>query len=106
MNPKFFFILPILLLSLSASLFGNELPELDRFGGFKDIQLKATGFFRVDKVNGRHCFVTPDGHPYVAIGANHIGKFLQDDSQNGEILARFKGNEEKAAEFLFQAARD
>ena len=106
MNPKLFFLVPIILSTLLSVLCGNQPPELDRFGGFKDIQLKATGFFRLDKVNGRHCFVTPDGHPYVALGANHIGKFLQDDSQNGLILARFKGNEEKAAEFLFQAVRD
>lgn len=106
MNPKTFLLIPLLSSLLLHSLCGNDLPELDRFGGFKDIQLKATGFFRLDKVNGRHCFVTPDGHPYIAIGANHIGKFLQDDSQNGEILKRFKGDEEKAAEFLFQAVKD
>ncbi|QXD25089.1 hypothetical protein F7C95_04090 [Opitutia bacterium ISCC 51] len=106
MNPKSIFLIPFLLFFLTASVCGNQLPELDRCGGFKDIQLKATGFFRVDKVKGRHCFVTPDGHPYIALGANHIGKFLQDDSQNSELLARFKGDEEKAAEFLFQAVRD
>lgn len=106
MSPKTILLLPLLGVSLSVSLLGNEPPELDRYGGFKAIQLEATGFFRLDKVNGRHCFVTPDGHPYIALGANHIGKFLQDDSQNGEILARFNGDQEKAAEHLFQAVKD
>ncbi len=94
-----------LLCNVSFSIvFG--VPELDRFGGFKDIKRKATGFFRLDQINGRDCFITPDGHPYVALGANHIGKFLQDASQNGPILERFGGNEEKAAAYLFQAVRD
>ncbi len=83
-----------------------EMPRLDPYGGFAEIELKATGYFRLDQVNGRHCFVTPDGHPYIALGANHIGKFLQDDTQNGKILARFGGDEEKAAQHLFQAVRD
>jgi len=89
-----------------ALAFANATPELDRFGGFKDIKREATGFFRLDTINGRDCFITPDGHPYIALGANHIGKFLLDASQNGPILERFDGSEEKAANFLFQAVRD
>ena len=95
----------LLLTVLSVTLLG-EMPRLDSYGSFADIQLEATGFFRLDKLNGRDCFVTPDGHPYIALGANNIGKLLQDDSQNGEILARFGGDEEEAAQHLFQAVRD
>ncbi len=94
-----------LLFSLSVSIVLGA-PELDRFGGFKGIKRETTGFFRLDQINGRDCFITPDGHPYVALGANHIGKFLQDASQNGPILERFGGNEKKAASYLFQAVRD
>ncbi len=93
---------------LSCFIFSSSwaAPELDRFGGFKAIKREATGFFRLDQINGRDCFITPDGHPYIALGANHIGKFLQDASQNGPILDRFGGSEEKAASYLFQAVRD
>jgi hypothetical protein len=98
--------LTILVLFQAISVFGQSSLRLDSYGGFSDIELKATGFFRLDQLNGRHCFVTPDGHPYIALGANHIGKFLQDDSQNGELLSRFDGDEEKAFQFLFKAVRE
>lgn len=94
-----------LILNLSLSVVWAA-PELDRFGGFKAIKRDATGFFRLDQINGRDCFVTPEGHPYIALGTNHIGKFLLDESQNGPILKRFGGSEEKAAAHLFQAVRD
>ena len=87
------------------SVRGADSLEFGGFGGFKTIQREATGFFRLDQINGRHCFITPDGHPYVALGANHLGQFLQDDTQNGEILKRFDGDEAIAAEHLFQAVK-
>ncbi|HSI87060.1 MAG: sugar-binding protein [Candidatus Methylacidiphilales bacterium] len=41
---------------------------LDRFGGLagsgEKYKLRATGFFRLDKVNDRHVMVTPDGNVY------------------------------------------
>ncbi len=82
------------------------MPRLDKFGGFVGIEREATGFFRLDRINGRDCFITPSGHPFVALGANHIGKFLADPSQNGPLLARFGGIEPKAAEFLFEEVRN
>lgn len=91
---------------LTGGLAIAQVPDLDPYGGFLEIERESTGFFRLEKINGRHCFITPDGHPYIALGANHIGKFLADASQNGPLLNRFEGDQEAAAAFLFQAVRD
>jgi hypothetical protein len=43
------------------------------FGGFANTKAKATGFFRVEKVDGRWWFVCPDGHLFYSTGVNGIG---------------------------------
>tara|TARA_R110002049_G_scaffold4601_5_gene32529 strand:+ start:734823 stop:735983 length:1161 start_codon:yes stop_codon:yes gene_type:complete len=76
--------------------------ELDRFGGNKSIKSKATGFFRVEEVNGRWLFVTPEGHGYVALGANHVGKYLDLQADEMGLLDRFDGDRSKAAAYLIE----
>ena len=39
--------------------------RLDRFGGWTGATRKATGFFRVEKSDGRWWMITPDGRHYV-----------------------------------------
>lgn len=41
-----------------------------RYGGYKNTQAKATGFFRVEQTDGRWWFVDPDGHLFLSTGAN------------------------------------
>ncbi|HUT90178.1 MAG TPA: hypothetical protein VMY37_11820 [Thermoguttaceae bacterium] len=77
---------------------------LDRFGGFIPIEREVAGFFRVEQVNGRWIFITPEGHGYLALGANHVGKFVQ--NQSAELMKRFDGDREKAGAALTQAIRD
>ncbi|MCP4640957.1 MAG: hypothetical protein GY851_11010 [bacterium] len=49
------------------------LPGRDAYGGWADgPQLEATGWFRVEKVDGRWWFVTPDGHLFFSTGVNSI----------------------------------
>lgn len=49
-------------------------PGFSRFGGFLGApRLKATGFFRVEKVDGRWWFVDPDGHLFWSVGVNTTG---------------------------------
>jgi len=45
---------------------------LDRFGGALEIESEATGRFRVEEVDGRHWFITPDGHGLFSAGINHV----------------------------------
>ena len=41
-----------------------------RYGGYKNTQAKATGFFRVEQIDGRWWFVDPEGHHFLSTGIN------------------------------------
>lgn len=43
------------------------------YGGFLDTNARATGFFRVEQVEGRWWFVCPDGHLFYSAGVNGVG---------------------------------
>lgn len=43
------------------------------YGGFADTHAKATGFFRVEQIDGRWWFVCPDGHLFYSTGLNGVG---------------------------------
>ena len=44
----------------------------DPYGGDLACTRQATGFFRLDEVDGRHFLITPEGHPFRALGLNHF----------------------------------
>lgn len=50
-------------------------PLADRceYGGFAGTRAKATGFFRVEEIDGRWWFVDPDGHLFFSAGVNGVG---------------------------------
>jgi hypothetical protein len=41
-----------------------------RYGGYLGTEAKATGFFRVEQVDGRWWFVDPDGHLFFSVSSN------------------------------------
>ena len=45
----------------------------DEFGGYKNTQAKATGFFHVEQIDGKWWFVDPDGHWFLSTSVNGIG---------------------------------
>jgi uncharacterized protein (TIGR00251 family) len=45
----------------------------DEYGGYKDTEAKATGFFRVEQINDRWWFVDPLGHLFLSTGINGTG---------------------------------
>lgn len=51
----------------------NPAPGRDEYGGFADTQARATGFFRVEQIDGRWWFVTPAGHLFYSVGVNGVG---------------------------------
>jgi hypothetical protein len=57
-----------------ADLAANPGPaDWDQWGGWKTgPQLKATGFFRTEKYNGKWWFVDPDGHLFWSMGINCV----------------------------------
>jgi len=44
-----------------------------QYGGYRATQAKATGFFRVELIDGRWWFIDPDGHYFLSVGVNGIG---------------------------------
>ncbi len=57
----------------AATLAQGAFPDRDAYGGFASTKAKATGFFRVEQIDGRWWFVTPDGHLFYSTGVNGIG---------------------------------
>ena len=93
-------------ISLSACTNRSDTPyqaAYDDFGGYTEIQREATGWFRIEQVNGRWMFITPEGHGYLALGANHTGKYLEDPEQSASLYDRVGDSPEEAEEALYQA---
>lgn len=57
-----------------------------RFGGYLNTQVKATGFFRVEKIDGRWWFVDPEGHLFFSTASTGMG--------NGGGDSRIQGRED------------
>jgi len=45
---------------------------LDAYGGCTSVKSRATGFFRVERIDGRWWFVTPTGNGFLSTGINHV----------------------------------
>jgi hypothetical protein len=44
--------------------------NFDKYGGFSNTTAKATGFFRVEEIDGHWWFIDPDGHFFFSTGAD------------------------------------
>lgn len=55
------------------ALAGHSPSDRCAYGGFKNTSAKATGFFRVEQIDGRWWFVCPDGHLFYSTGVNGVG---------------------------------
>ena len=52
---------------------GSPIPDIDKYGGWAGgPQLKATGFFRTEKANGKWWLVDPDGHLFFSHGVDCV----------------------------------
>ena len=47
-----------------------------QYGGYKHTKAKATGFFRVEKMDDRWWFVDPDGHLFFSSGADSMNPWM------------------------------
>lgn len=58
-----------------------------RYGGYLQKQVKGSGFFRVEKIDGRWWFVDPDGYLFLSIGnggaSGRGGNFKDMDNRKG-----------------------
>ncbi len=59
--------------------------KVSKYGGFLDAKTRATGFFRIEKINEKWWFVDPEGYLFFSAGATCITP--------GWGLARVKGRE-------------
>jgi hypothetical protein len=41
-----------------------------KYGGFQATRARATGFFRVERIDGKWWFVDPDGHLFLSVGSD------------------------------------
>jgi hypothetical protein len=60
-------------------------PGVSEYGGFLDSKAKATGFFRVEQINGKWWFIDPSGHYFYSTGSCCIAP--------GTDLSRVQGRE-------------
>jgi hypothetical protein len=57
-----------------------------RYGGYEGTKANATGFFRVEKIDGKWWFVDPDGHLFLSLGSDSIGTSVSTSTQGREAL--------------------
>ena len=62
---------------------GGEFELLRQYGGYKNTKAKATGFFRVEQIDGRWWFVDPDGHLFLSTGSNCIERRAERPEKRG-----------------------
>jgi hypothetical protein len=57
----------------------GDTAQTDSYGGVSALTGKATGFFHLDEIDGRHFLITPEGHGYRALGINHFHSMTSRD---------------------------
>lgn len=65
--------------------------NVSKFGGYMDTKSNATGYFRVEKIDGKWWFIDPEGHYFISTGSTGIGA--------GGSFARIEGREYIYKEF-------
>ena len=63
----------------------TDIFDVSKYGGFSGTNAKATGFFRVEKIDGKWWFIDPEGHYFISTGSTGIGP--------GGSFARIDGRE-------------
>ncbi len=70
-----------------AAKFTDFGPQRSRFGGYKGAaRHDASGFFRVEKIDGRWWFIDPGGHLFWSIGANTMAGGIVTEVSGRESL--------------------
>ncbi len=56
------------------------------YGGYRSRKVQATGFFRVQEIDGRWWFVDPDGHLFFSVGADVISPYSGTRTEGREAI--------------------
>ena len=59
--------------------------NVSKYGGYLETEAKATGFFRVEKIDNKWWFIDPEGHYFISVGSTGISP--------GGSFARIEGRE-------------
>ena len=90
---------------------GSPIPDVDQYGGWKrGPQLKATGFFRTEKVGGKWWLVDPEGHVFFSLGITAVYAWTQTLATGREkyfewlpnSLAKSWRNDDKLVDFMVE----
>ena len=85
-------------------LVGQSADPLDRYGGLLSIDAEATGWFRVENIDGRDYFITPDGHAFFSLGVTHSVECTSRDELN-LFETRYGKDEAKLTDFFLKGFR-
>jgi len=67
----------------------------DQYGATCNVRSAATGFFRVEEIDSRWWFISPDGHGFISMGMNHLDLAAIKYSDNIHIFnQRYDGDTE------------
>ncbi len=95
-------------LALTSHAHAQSISKLDKYGGTKAITGNATGFFHIEKIDGRHWFITPDGSAFFAVALSHLFSGESDlacqNVYGGDADAWMKDSFAKAREMGFNCA--
>ncbi|MFC2089741.1 hypothetical protein ACFLT1_03115 [Bacteroidota bacterium] len=76
--------------STDSVTFQDSIP-VDSYGGILSVQGTANDYFTIQQINGRYCFVTPEGHGMLAIGVSHLGA-VQEVAPNNIFQTRYNSD--------------
>ena len=84
----------------------HPLPDRDKFGGFTGITTRSSGYFRVENLKGRWFFITPEGHPFIALGTNHTGPTIRDQGRDNGLWKRWNDSPDLTATEMLRIIQD
>ena len=70
--------------------FQDSIP-MDSYGGILSVKGTPNDYFTIQQINGRYCFVTPEGHGMLAIGVTHLRAVLE-VAPNNIFQTRYNSN--------------
>ncbi|MDR1723360.1 MAG: hypothetical protein LBR84_05400 [Tannerella sp.] len=69
---------------LKTPLFSDD--EVSQYGGYKPVKRAATGYFRVEKIDGRWWFVDPEGYLFLSVGSDCINASVRTSTKDREFV--------------------
>lgn len=62
-------------------------PDVSQYGGYKSApRQKATGFFRVEKIDGRWWFIDPEGYLFLSVGVDCMNASVRTTTEGREFI--------------------